>query len=214
MKAKSKAESGLELRQVSTGSSKDAAPSMVVSGLSIVDVTSADEVDNLLVEARKNRAVGAHDLNEHSSRSHCILTLHVYGTNNLDKRTSYGKMHLIDLAGSERVSKTDASGDRLKEAQAINKSLSCLGDVMTALGNKKGTHVPYRNSKLTHLLQDSLGGNAKVLMFVNISPAIYNEGETVCSLTFATRCRNIELGQARKQIQSSSSVKIEAGNTL
>ena len=110
---------------------------------------------------------------------------------------------MIDLAGSERVSKTDATGERLKEAQSINKSLSCLGDVINALGNKKATHVPYRNSKLTFLLQDSLGGNSKVLTFVNISPAIYNLGETVCSLNFATRCRSTELGQAKRQTGAS-----------
>eukprot|EP00605_Chrysophyceae_sp_TOSAG23-4_P000693 GSChrysophyteH1.ASY1.ANO1.777.1 assembled CDS len=169
----------------------------------------ADEIQSILNTARKNRAVGAHDLNEHSSRSHCILTVYANGTNRTDGRSSYAKMHLIDLAGSERVSKTDATGDRLKEAQNINKSLSALGDVIAALGGKKGTHVPFRNSKLTHLLQDSLGGNSKVLMFVNISPAVYNESETVCSLTFATRCRNVELGQARKRI-STSSVKLDA----
>lgn len=107
---------------------------------------------------------------------------------------------MIDLAGSERISKTDATGDRLKEAQNINKSLSALGDVINALGNKKNTHVPYRNSKLTFLLQDSLGdvfistvidflyrlfhsigGQSKVLMFVNISPAIYNLGVLLSS---------------------------------
>ena len=98
---------------------------------------------------------------------------------------------MIDLAGSERVSKTDASGDRLKEAQNINKSLSALGDVINALGDRKKGHVPYRNSKLTYLLQDSLSGNSKVLMFVNISPVTYNVSETVCSLTFATSLQNI-----------------------
>ena len=106
---------------------------------------------------------------------------------------------------AERISKTDATGDRLKEAQNINRSLSALGDVISALGNKKSTHVPFRNSKLTFLLQDSLGGNSKVLMFVNISPAIYNVSETLCSLNFATRCRNVELGQAKKQLTSALS---------
>ena len=93
----------------------------------------------------------------------------------------------------------------MKEAQNINRSLSALGDVISALGNKKSTHVPFRNSKLTFLLQDSLGGNSKVLMFVNISPAIYNVSETLCSLNFATRCRNVELGQAKKQLTSALS---------
>eukprot|EP00606_Chrysophyceae_sp_TOSAG23-5_P001523 GSChrysophyteH2.ASY1.ANO1.404.1 assembled CDS len=194
-------ESGLDLRQTKTG--------MTVIGLTSTPVSTPAEVNVILDTARKNRAVGSHDMNEHSSRSHCILTLHTYGTNHIDKRESYGKMHLVDLAGSERQSKTEAAGDRLKEANAINKSLSCLGDVIGALGNaKKGEHIPYRNSKLTHLLSDSLGGNSKVMMVVNISPAVYNEGETVCSLNFASRCRNVELGQARKNVRAST--KIEA----
>ena len=201
MKQKSRAESGLDLRQTKTG--------MTVIGLTSTPVSTPAEVHVILDTARKNRAVGSHDMNEHSSRSHCILTLHTYGTNHIDKRESYGKMHLVDLAGSERQSKTEAAGDRLKEANAINKSLSCLGDVIGALGNaKKGEHIPYRNSKLTHLLSDSLGGNSKVMMVVNISPAVYNEGETVCSLNFASRCRNVELGQARKNVRAST--KIEA----
>ena len=117
------------------------------------------------------------------------------------------QLHLIDLAGSERISKTDATGERLKEAQAINKSLSSLGDVIAALGGKKGTHVPYRNSKLTYLLQDSLSGNSKVLMLCNVSPASYNLGETMCSLTFAARCRNTELGAAKKATAESTELR-------
>jgi kinesin family protein C2/C3 len=104
-------------------------------------------------QGQTNRAVGSHDMNDLSSRSHSILTVTARGRNNLDGATTYGKLHLIDLAGSERISKTDATGDRLKEAQNINKSLSALGDVINALGNKKATHVPFRNSKLTFLLQ-------------------------------------------------------------
>ena len=92
-------------------------------------------------------------MNEHSSRSHSIITVLCRGVNRRDSSTTSGKLHLIDLAGSERISKTDATGDRLKEAQNINKSLSALGDVINALGNKKATHVPFRNSKLTFLLQ-------------------------------------------------------------
>lgn len=186
----------LDIRQTAEGN--------VVPGLTAVQVTSAAQVAELFALGQANRAVGSHDMNEHSSRSHMILTIECRGKNKIDNSTTYGKLHLIDLAGSERVSKTDASGDRLKEAQNINRSLSALGDVIAALGNKKSTHVPYRNSKLTFLLQDSLGGNSKVMMFVNISPAVYNVGETVCSLNFASRCRNVELGQAKKQTGSAS----------
>lgn len=187
----------LDIRQTPEGNQ--------VIGLTEIVITSPEQVKDLMKLGQANRAVGSHDMNEHSSRSHSILTVTCRGINKLDNSTTFGKLHLIDLAGSERVSKTDATGDRLKEAQNINKSLSCLGDVISALGNKKATHVPYRNSKLTFLLQDSLGGNSKVLTFVNISPAIYNLGETICSLNFASRCRSTELGQAKRQTGTASS---------
>ena len=153
-------------------------------------------------------------MNEHSSRSHSIITVTLKGRSKLESTSVTGKLHLIDLAGSERVGKTDATGDRLKEAQNINRSLSALGDVVHALGEKSSAgkkgggaaasavHIPYRNSKLTFLLQDSLGGNSKVLMFVNISPAAYNVGESICSLQFASRCRAVELGPAKRQVDS------------
>jgi kinesin family protein C2/C3 len=135
----------LDIRQTPEGN--------IVQGLTEVTVSTPLQVADLMAQGQANRAVGAHDMNEHSSRSHSILTIVCRGKNKLDGSTSFGKLHLIDLAGSERVSKTDATGDRLKEAQNINKSLSALGDVISALGNKKATHVPYRNSKLTFLLQ-------------------------------------------------------------
>ena len=182
----------LDIRQTANGN--------VVAGLTEMDVSEPEEVMDLMNRGQRNRAVGAHDMNEHSSRSHSILTLTVRGENNKDGAATFGKLHLIDLAGSERVGKTDATGERLKEAQNINRSLSALGDVINSLGNKKSSHVPYRNSKLTFLLQDSLGGNSKVLMFVNISPAVYNVGESICSLNFAFRCRSVELGQAKRQV--------------
>ncbi len=125
-----------------------------------------------------------------------------------------GKLNLVDLAGSERVVKTEATGDRLKEAQNINKSLSSLGDVIHALGNKKPSHVPYRNSKLTFLLQDSLGGSSKVAMFVTVSPALYNVTESICSLNFASRCRNVELGMAKKQTSTSNTPEIDVSPGL
>lgn len=181
----------LEVRQTAEGN--------IVVGLKEVEISDFDQVQGLLRLGNNNRAVGSHDMNAHSSRSHSIITVVSRGKNKLDGTCTFGKLHLIDLAGSERLSKTEAAGERLKEAQNINKSLSALGDVINALGKKKGTHVPYRNSKLTFLLQDSLGGSSKVMSFVNISPALYNVGETVCSLNFATRCRITELGEAKRQ---------------
>jgi len=195
---------GLDIRGGETGIS--------IPGLTSTVVTDVDQVVELMTRGAENRAVGSHDMNEHSSRSHSILTLTCEGTP-VDKSNGLvaikSKMHLIDLAGSERISKTDATGDRLKEAQAINKSLSALGDVIAALGGKKGTHVPYRNSKLTFLLQDSLSGNSKVLMFCNVSPASYNVGETLCTLGFAARCRNVELGQAKKGVDTAEVKKLK-----
>jgi len=194
----------LEIRQGPEGN--------VVVGLTEVDITSFEEVKQLMALGNNNRAVGAHEMNKHSSRSHSILTVSCRGKNVIDNENSFGKLHLIDLAGSERVSKTDAQGDRLKEAQNINRSLSALGDVIAALGNRKSTHVPFRNSKLTFLLQDSLGGNSKVMMCVNISPAIYNVGETICSLNFASRCRSVELGQAKKNQPKDTTSKDSKGD--
>lgn len=136
----------LDIRQTAEGVN-------IVQGLIEEDVDDANRVGELMRVGQSNRAVGSHDMNEHSSRSHSILTLTCRGRNLIDESTTFGKLHLIDLAGSERLSKTDATGDRLKEAQNINRSLSALGDVINALGNKKATHIPYRNSKLTFLLQ-------------------------------------------------------------
>ncbi|KAL0348061.1 UNVERIFIED_CONTAM: Kinesin-like protein KIN-14F [Sesamum angustifolium] len=144
----------------------------------------------------KNRAVGSTAMNDRSSRSHSCLTVHVQGRDLTSGAVLRGCMHLVDLAGSERLDKTEAVGDRLKEAQHINKSLSALGDVIASLAQKQ-THVPYRNSKLTQLLQDSLGGQAKTLMFVHISPEYDALGETLSTLKFAERVSTVELGAAR-----------------
>ncbi|KAD3069331.1 hypothetical protein E3N88_37211 [Mikania micrantha] len=130
----------------------DAEGNTYVSDLTIVDVCSTREVSNLLQQAAQSRSVGKTDMNEHSSRSHLVFTLRIYGVNESTEQQVQGVLNLIDLAGSERLSRSGATGERLKETQAINKSLSSLSDVIFALA-KKEDHVPFRNSKLTYLLQ-------------------------------------------------------------
>ena len=169
-----------------------------VEGLTECVVENAADVEELMQLASRNRSTASNNVNEHSSRSHLVLSVKVTGVHRVSGTRIGGKLNLIDLAGSERLKNTAASGQRLKEAKNINKSLSALGDVVSALGDKKAGHVPYRNSKLTFLLQDSLRASAKVLMFVNINPAPKSAGESICSLNFAARCRAVQLGKARK----------------
>uniref|UniRef100_A0A0E0L4S6 Kinesin motor domain-containing protein n=1 Tax=Oryza punctata TaxID=4537 RepID=A0A0E0L4S6_ORYPU len=166
---------------------------LVVPDASLHPVKSTSDVLDLMEIGQANRAVGSTALNERSSR---ILTVHVRGLDVKNGSTSRGCLHLIDLAGSERVERSEATGDRLKEAQHINKSLSALGDVIFALA-QKNAHVPYRNSKLTQVLQSSLGGQAKTLMFVQINPDVESYSETISTLKFAERVSGVELGAAR-----------------
>ncbi|KAI8557423.1 hypothetical protein RHMOL_Rhmol04G0009700 [Rhododendron molle] len=167
-----------------------------VPDASLVPVKCTEDVLDLMKIGQRNRAVGATALNERSSRSHSILTVHVRGKELVSGSILKGCLHLVDLAGSERVDKSEAVGERLKEAQHINRSLSALGDVIAALA-QKSTHIPYRNSKLTQVLQDSLGGHAKTLMFVHINPEVNAIGETISTLKFAERVASIDLGAAR-----------------
>ncbi|KAL9297848.1 hypothetical protein ACSQ67_023744 [Phaseolus vulgaris] len=176
----------------------DANGNTQVSDLTLVDVQSAKEVAFLLNQAANSRSVGKTQMNEQSSRSHFVFTLRIYGVNESTDQQVQGVLNLIDLAGSERLSKSGSTGDRLKETQAINKSLSSLSDVIFALA-KKEDHVPFRNSKLTYLLQPCLGGDSKTLMFVNISPDPSSVGESLCSLRFASRVNACEIGTPRRQ---------------
>jgi kinesin family protein C2/C3 len=171
-----------------------------VNGLNIPDanlvpVKCAQDVLDLMRVGHRNRAVGSTALNERSSRSHSVLTVHVQGKEIASGSTLRGCLHLVDLAGSERVDKSEAAGERLNEAKHINKSLSALGDVIAALA-QKSSHVPYRNSKLTQVLQDALGGQAKTLMFVHMNPEADAFGETMSTLKFAERVATVELGAA------------------
>eukprot|EP01018_Ginkgo_biloba_P028973 Gb_03517 [translate_table: standard] len=179
----------------------DANGNTFVSDLTIVEVTSWEEVSSLLKQAAQSRTVGKTAMNEQSSRSHCVFTLRIAGVNENTEQQVHGVLNLVDLAGSERLSRSGATGERLKETQAINKSLSSLGDVILAIANKE-QHIPYRNSKLTYLLQPCLGGDSKTLMFVNISPDPKSFGESLCSLRFAAKVNACEIGVPRRQTNS------------
>nr|AMS24244.1 kinesin 14-Ia protein [Marsilea vestita] len=168
-----------------------------VSDLTLVEVTKWKEVSSLLQRASQSRSVSKTAMNEQSSRSHCVFTLRISGLNESIDQQVNGVLNLIDLAGSERLSRSCVSGDRLKETQAINKSLASLGDVILAIANKE-QHIPYRNSKLTYLLQPCLGGDSKTLMFVNISPDVKSTSESLCSLRFAAKVNACEIGVPRR----------------
>ncbi|XP_064634022.1 kinesin-II 95 kDa subunit-like [Lineus longissimus] len=166
-----------------------------VKDLSSFVTKSVKEIEHVMNVGNQNRSVGATNMNEHSSRSHAIFIITVECSEiGVDDKAHIrvGKLNLVDLAGSERQAKTGAVGDRLKEATKINLSLSALGNVISALVDGKSTHIPYRDSKLTRLLQDSLGGNARTVMVANIGPASYNFDETVTTLRYANRAKNIK----------------------
>ncbi|XP_011504873.1 PREDICTED: kinesin-like protein KIF3B [Ceratosolen solmsi marchali] len=165
------------------------------TGIFVKDLSSsvcknAEEIQHLMNIGNQNRTIGATNMNEHSSRSHAIFIITIEMGDNCGIRV--GRLNLVDLAGSERQSKTGSSGERLKEASKINLSLSALGNVISALVDGKTSHVPYRDSKLTRLLQDSLGGNSKTIMIANIGPASYNYDETLTTLRYASRAKSIK----------------------
>ncbi|CAH8359364.1 unnamed protein product [Eruca vesicaria subsp. sativa] len=187
-----------EIRQVNEGSHH-------VPGLVEARVTSIEEVWDVLKTGSNARAVGKTTANEYSSRSHCIHCVMVKGENLLNGECTKSKLWLVDLAGSERVAKTEVQGERLKETQNINKSLSALGDVIYALANKS-SHIPFRLIMI-HLFHLTLGGDSKTLMFVQISPNEKDNSETLCSLNFASRVRGIELGPAKKQLDNTELLK-------
>lgn len=166
-----------------------------VKGLSSITVDSYADMQEIFDSGGKNRSVGATALNSDSSRSHSIFTVDLeacvrsrQGENEIYRT---GKLNLVDLAGSERQSKSGCTGERFKESTKINLSLSVLGNVISALVDGKSKHVPYRDSKLTRLLQDSLGGNSKTLMVACISPGENNYEETLSTLRYAKRAKNI-----------------------
>lgn len=171
-----------------------------VPGLEKQVVRSLDDVMTLLRKANDNRATASTNMNEHSSRSHMILNVEV-ASGIEGEPSNNGNLFLVDLAGSERVRKSAVQGQQLKEASHINKSLAALGNVMEAL-DRKASHVPYRDSKLTYLLQDCLGGNSRTMMVVTVCPGSGSFDETQCALQFATRVRRINLGTAQRNVSS------------
>ncbi|CAI8594868.1 unnamed protein product [Vicia faba] len=169
---------------------------LAVPDASMHPVKSTADVIKLMDIGLKNRAKGSTAMNERSSRSHSVVSIHVRGADKKSGSTLQGNLHLIDLAGSERIDRSEVIGDRLKEAQHINKSLSALGDVIFSL-SQKSSHIPYRNSKLTQILQSSLGGHAKTLMLVQINSDVKSYSESLSTLKFAERVSGVELGVAK-----------------
>lgn len=165
-----------------------------------VEVRSSREIMAKFEEGNLMRHTSSTKMNDSSSRSHLIFGVLIDVTNGETNQRTVGKLSLVDLAGSERVSKTEATAERLKEGRAINKSLTALGDVISALSSNE-SHIPYRNNKLTMLMSDSLGGSAKTLMFVNVSPANYNQEETTMSLFYAARVKMI-INDPTKNVES------------
>ncbi|XP_030209513.1 kinesin heavy chain isoform X4 [Gadus morhua] len=163
-------------------------------------VSSPDEVMDVIDEGKSNRHVAVTNMNEHSSRSHSIFLISIKQEHVETEQKLCGKLYLVDLAGSEKVSKTGAAGAVLDEAKNINKSLSALGNVISALAEGTKTHVPYRDSKMTRILQDSLGGNCRTTMFICCSPSSYNDAETKSTLMF---------GQRAKTIRNTASINLE-----
>ncbi|KAK9803632.1 hypothetical protein WJX72_007017 [[Myrmecia] bisecta] len=193
----------------------------IVVGAVREPVESAEGAAGLVKRAAAARAVEATAMNAVSSRSHSVFMLYITGKHEATGACVHGALNLVDLAGSERLNRSEASGQRQKEACSINKSLSSLGDVFQAL-SAKTPHVPYRNSKLTHLLQPCLGGDGKTLMFVNINPEAASANETLCSLRFAAKvnaCETGARGGAKRhtsqaaELPSSSSAGASAGST-
>jgi len=189
---------------------RDKSGKSYVEGLTEIDIdvenieTGMECLKSVIAVASRTRSVATTKMNSQSSRSHSVFMLHLHGRNEESGTSVEGALNLCDLAGSERLSRSGAGSNarQLRETQAINKSLSSLGDVFTALASGT-THVPFRNSKLTYLLQDCLSGDGKALMFVNLSPTEESSSESLCSLRFAQRVNQIELGKATKHIDYS-----------
>ena len=163
-----------------------------VKGLLEIYVSSVQEVYEVMRRGGAARATSATNMNQESSRSHSIFVITITQKNVETGSAKSGQLFLVDLAGSEKVGKTGASGQTLEEAKKINKSLSALGMVINSLTDGKSTHIPYRDSKLTRILQESLGGNSRTTLIINCSPSSYNDQETISTLRFGVRAKAIK----------------------
>ena len=163
-----------------------------VKGLLEIYVSSVQEVYEVMRRGGTARATAATNMNQESSRSHSIFVITITQKNVETGSAKSGQLFLVDLAGSEKVGKTGASGQTLEEAKKINKSLSALGMVINSLTDGKSTHIPYRDSKLTRILQESLGGNSRTTLIINCSPSSYNDQETLSTLRFGVRAKAIK----------------------
>lgn len=166
-------------------------------GVYVKDLTeayanSADEVYAYLQIGQRSRATAATNMNQESSRSHSVFVITISQKDTITGTQKSGVLYLVDLAGSEKVGKTGASGQTLEEAKKINKSLSALGMVINSLTDSKSSHIPYRDSKLTRILQESLGGNSRTTLIINCSPSSYNDAETISTLRFGMRAKTIK----------------------
>ncbi|CAJ2635980.1 unnamed protein product [Trifolium pratense] len=186
---------------------KDSTGMVVVENVTVMSISTIEELNNIIQKGSERRHISGTQMNEESSRSHLILSIVIESTNLQSQSVARGKLSFVDLAGSERVKKSGSMGSQLKEAQSINKSLSALGDVISALSSG-GQHTPYRNHKLTMLMSDSLGGNAKTLMFVNVSPIESSLDETHNSLTYASRVRSI-VNDPNKNVSSKEVARLK-----
>ncbi|XP_071316793.1 uncharacterized protein [Trachinotus anak] len=173
--------------------------SVSVPGLTQIQVQTEADILSVMETGEKNRKIASTKMNIQSSRSHLVVALEVESSDEVSGLTSRGTLTLCDLAGSERISKTEAEGQRLVEAAAINKSLTALGQVFSAL-KCNALHIPFRNSKLTHLLQPCLSGDAKCCVFVNVSPDMKDVVETLSTLQFGSTIRQVSLGKATQNI--------------
>ncbi|KAK4700548.1 kinesin family member 5, partial [Phenoliferia sp. Uapishka_3] len=171
---------------------EDKAKGVYVKNLSDFYVGNAPEVFEIMRQGGNSRAVSSTQMNAESSRSHSIFVITVQARNTDTGTQKTGSLFLVDLAGSEKIGKTGATGQTLEEAKKINKSLSALGMVINALTDGKSSHIPYRDSKLTRILQESLGGNSRTTLIINCSPSSYNEAETLSTLRFGMRAKSIK----------------------